>query len=443
MPNRIPYLALTIILCAMDVCVFAQSQSMTLQQAQDFAMRNAFVVKNAGYDAQAAKLQTAELIGIGFPQISGSLQYQNYIDLPTSIIPGDFFGEPGQDVRLQFGTPHNMTVGLSVSQLLFDGSWLVGLEAARAYADLKQKQVEQSQVQLEEAVAQAYHLAVIADRNVELLRESGDVLTNSLKEVSAMFNEGFTEQQDVDQLQLSVNDLNNRIAYSEQQQKMTLDLLKFRIGMPIAEELSLAENADALLAIAINEQGALPFIIENNIDLKVQTGALAMQHLNLKNQKTKLLPSLGAFYNLQSQALRNDFDFLDTGKPWFPIQLWGVQLNVPIFSGMSKQKSIDRARVEVQRMTDMVSLLRESLQLEYNSAKTEYDYALINYNSSKSSLELAEKILTTTNIKFKEGLNSSFEVSQHQSQVLAAQGSFIDSMLKLLNAKTRMMKAVG
>lgn len=437
---------LSLIITALMLTFYSQAQvvSMSLKEAQDYAVKNAYASKSASYDVDVAALQTEELIGIGLPQINGSVQYQNYLNLPTQLVPAEFFGgQSGEFAKLQFGTSNNMTVGLSATQLLFNGSWLVGLEASRSYASLKQKQKTQTEKQVREDVANSYHLAVIAQDNLTLISGSREVLNKTFTDTKALYDVGFVEEQDVQQLQLSLNDLDNRIASAEQQVKLTLDLLKFQIGMPLATELQLTENSETLLNSATAEVLTVPFSADMHIDYQVTLGALGMQQLDLKNQRSKRLPTLGAFYNLQTNAQRNEFSFFDTSEPWFPIQLWGIQLNVPIFAGLSTNKSIGKARVEVQRMTDLTAMTKEAIQLQYNSARTEYTYALQNYGATKDNLALAEKILEKTRIKYTEGLASSFEVSQSQSQVIQAQGSYIGAMLGLMNAKVKMSNALS
>ena len=422
--------------------ISAHSQStLTLQEATDFALKNAPSLKGANYDAQVAQLQTEELIGIGLPQVSASVQYQNYLDLPTSVVPGDFFGAPGQEIRLQFGTPHNMTAGLSASQLLFNGSWLVGLQASKAYAELQNKNIRSSEIEIKEDVQQYYHLAAIAKKNVEVLSQTKAVITQLRDETNLLFKEGFVEEQDVEMLTLSISDLDNRINAATEQEKLTLNMLKFVIGMPVAQEVTISQTADELMGATALENA--PFSAEANINVQLAENGLVLQELALKNEKAKLLPNAAAFYNLQTQALRQEFNFFDTSKPWFPIQLWGVQMNIPIFTGGSQAKSIEKAKVEVQRSKDVLNTAKEGAFVAYQSAKISYDFALKNYDNAKLSLNLSQRILDKTNVKFKEGLSSSFEVSQSTTQVLQAQGTFIQALLNLLDAETALKKALN
>lgn len=438
-----------IVLFAAFVAASLQGQAqeiaeLTLKEAQDYALKNAYSVKSANYDALSAKLNSDALLGTGLPQVSASLQYNNYIDLPTSLVPAQFFGgPPGEYAKLRFGVPQNVTAGISASQLLFNGTWLVGLEASRAYAELQKKNINRSQVEIRNSVAQMYYVALVARKNEALLKESREVLSKMLGETEQLHQQGFVELQDVEQLQLALNDLDVKVSNAGQQTSITLDVLKFSMGMPLQTELRLKEDIDALVADNSLELVNSAFAVENNIDYLLVQDAKKMQELNLKAEKSKLLPSAAAFYNLQAQAQRDEFNFFDTSLPWFPIQLWGIQISVPIFSGMSKSKNIEIAKVSLQQSTDLVNMTRESKLLEYNNAKSAYRNAFETHQSAKASMQLSNNILEKTRIKYKEGLSSSFDISQAQTQAIQAQGQYIGSMIELLNAKTALLKILN
>lgn len=421
----------------------AQSADLSLAQAQQQALQNALAVKNARYDAEIAELTTRELLGIGLPQLSGSLQYQNFINLPTSVIPGEFFGAPGQQVKVQFGVPHQMTAGLSASQLLFNGSWLVGLQASKAYSALQEKQTAKSEQDIKKQVAESYQTALVVDATLAQLRDSRDILNSTVVQTQALLDAGFAEVQDVEQLQLTLNGLDVQIAYLIQQSKLAKDVLKVLIGTPLSTEIRLTDTVDGLMQNTGKDMLNVPFAVEATPDYQVLQGALGMQQLNVKAKKTELLPNMAAFYNLQTQALRNQFDFFDTKQQWFPIQLWGLQLNVPIVSGGSKMATIKKAEVEVRRYTDMLAITKNSLELEYRSARADFEYAMNNLQQTKANVELAKSILEKTNIKFKEGIGTSFEITQNTNQVLQAQSSYIQAMQQVLNAQVRLAKSLN
>jgi outer membrane protein len=432
---------ITFIFVAHAMCSAAQTQQLSLIQAQDFALKNAFQVKNAQHDKTSADLTSDELLGIGLPQLNGSLQYQNFINLPTSIVPGDFFGAPGQDVRVQFGVPHQMTVGLSASQLLFDGTWLVGLQASKAYADLQRKNIQKSEIDIRAKTAEAYSTALTTQANLTILREMLTNMQRLLNDTEAMQREGFSEQQDVDQLMLSVNDLMIQIGYTEQYVKITKDLLKFTIGMPLNTEIELTDTWESLTETAGDD--VLSFNASSTIDVQLAENGLLMQQLNVKSKKAALMPNLAAFYNVQTQGLRDEFNYFDTSLPWFPIQLWGIQLNVPILSGGSKGKTIKKTEVEVRRMTDMVAMTKEAVQLEYNTATTELTFSKKRMTQAKANLELAKSILQKEEIKYREGLSNSFNITQRNQQVINAQGAYTNAAIGYMNAQTKLNKVLN
>jgi outer membrane protein TolC len=177
--------------------------------------------------------------------------------------------------------------------------------------------------------------------------------------------------------------------------------------------------------------------------VQLAENGLLMQQLNVKSKKATLMPNLAAFYNVQTQGLRDEFNYFDTSLPWFPIQLWGIQLNVPILSGGSKSKTIKKTEVEVKRMTDMVSMTKEAVQLEYNTATTELAFSKQRMSQAKANLELAKSILQKEEIKYREGLSNSFNITQRNQQVINAQGAYTNAAIGYMNAQTKLNKVLN
>jgi len=418
-------------------------QKLTLLQAQDFAIKNANSVTQSRYDEDLAKIQVDQVLAIGLPQLNGSVQFQNFLNLPTSIIPGAIFGAPGQDVKVQFGVPYQMTAGLTGSQLLFDGSWFVGMQASKEFTQLAAIKTKKSEFEIKHQVAQSYFLAVIAKETIQLYEEGKKLIAQSLQETKSLYKEGFVEEQSIDQLQLALNEWESRIIIAQANATLTLDLLKFNMGMPLNNEIDLQDNSGTLTADASTALLEAKFIAESNYDVQIINKAMSLQGLNIKSKKAALLPNLAGFYNLQTQALRREFDFADTKKPWFPIQLWGVQMNVPILSGGGKYKSIKRAEVELAQLNANSNMAKQGAQLAYKNAQTAYLTALKSVENAKASLELSNKIFAKTNLKFKEGIGTSFELTQVNNQVLQAQGGYVQALLQMLNAKDQLQKALN
>jgi outer membrane protein len=418
-------------------------QTLTLQQAQDYALKNANSITQSKYDEELAKIQIDQLLAIGLPQLNGSVQFQNFLNLPTSIIPGGIFSPPGQDVKVQFGVPYQMTAGVSGSQLLFDGAWLIGLQASKEYSQLAAMKVKKSEFEIKHQIAQSYYLAVIAKESILLFQEGKKLLAKSLQDTKALNKEGFVDEQSIDQLQYAVNEWESRIIVAESNATLTLDILKFSMGMPLSNEIELADNSMSLSAVSSDALMDAKFVVENNLDVQLVNKAIGLQGLNLKSKKATRLPSLAGFYNLQTQALRREFDFADTKKQWFPIQLWGVQMNVPILSGGAKYNAIKRAEVELAQMSATSKMVKEGATLAFKNAQTAYLTATKSVENAKASLALAQKIFEKTNLKFTEGIGTSFELTQVNNQILQAQGAYVQSLLQLLNAQDQLQKAIN
>jgi outer membrane protein TolC len=258
-----------------------------------------------------------------------------------------------------------------------------------------------------------------------------------------MLKEGFIEEQNVDQLQLALNDWESRIIVAEAQEQLTLDLLKFSMGMPIANVIELEDNSTSLSANVSDALLSNKLAVEGNYDVQITNKALGLQSLNIKAKKAASLPNVAAFYNFQKQALRREFNFFDTSKDWFPVQIVGLQMNVPIFAGGSRYLNVQKAKVEFEKTNVNAKLAREGALLNYTNARIYFLSSLNQLNNNKASLELAQKIFTKTNEKYEEGLASSFELTQANTQILQSQGNYVQSLLQLLNAKDQLQKALN
>jgi len=264
-----------------------------------------------------------------------------------------------------------------------------------------------------------------------------------LADTKQLNTNGFVEVQDVEQLQLNLNNLDIRRMEAEQQVALTKDVLMFSMGMPLGQIIQLTDDIDTMANENSLELLNASFDAGSSVDIQVAKEGLHMRALNLKAEKSKLLPTAAAFYNLQAQAQRDKFNFQDTSLPWFPIQLWGVQVSVPIFSGLAKSKNIEIAKVQLQQTTELVNNAMQGKQLEYNKASGAYRTAFETYQSSKASMDLSERILTKTRIKYNEGMSSSFEIANIQSQNIAAQGQYIGAMMNLMNARIALLKSLN
>lgn len=461
---------LTLLAALMMLGATAQESPLrlTLSDARHYAVEHAFEVKNARLDALSAEREVKETLARGLPQLNGSVEYNNFIDIPIQVARGDVFGlpsfindflggvsqatgvpinapntDPNAIQEFQFGASQTVTAGIQATQLVFDGSYFIALQASRSYANAMRESIRKSESEVLQGVSEAYHTALVSGENTRILRESLELIESTFNETRQLYDAGFAEELDLDQLELSVADLRSRIRYAELQNEAALDLLKFRMGMPLGAPIELSSTIEELIADndpALLQAGFDPRMLP---EYKVQRSYVELAGLGVKLERAKLLPSIGAFYTNQRNAQRFEFDLFDRNGRWYPIQLWGIQMNVPIFgSGLARHR-IERSKVELLRAEAALEQLEQGARLEHRLARIEFENALEQRTIQRSNLTLAERIFNRSRIKYTEGLSSSIELTQVRNQLLTAQGNYINSTLQVLNARIRLNKALN
>jgi outer membrane protein len=456
-------LTVLVLLCSVSFLKSQNAMEFSLAEAQTFALQNNLQMRSSAIDLEIAKKKIKETTAIGLPQVNASGSFQHFLDIPVTVIP-DFIsptviatliqtgvleeddvpsGSP-QFVEAQFGTKYNVSGGISASQLLFDGTYLVGLQAARAYAQFSELGVESTEAEVKEQVAQAYSTLLVAKENLNLLQQSATTLRKIADDTEALFNNGFAEQIDVDQLKLQLSSIENQITFTNTQIEIAREMFCFSLGLPENTEIVLKDNVETLL---MDEQlGALiqqPFVPEMLPSVKTVQSGIVLQELLLKKEKAAYLPSLSAFFNHNQNALRNEFDFFESGGTWFPNTVWGVNLSIPIFSSGMKHYKVQQAELELEKARIGLEQVNDATRLSYRNAKAELMNAINQLDNTKESLALSERILNHTRIKYKEGMASSFELSQAETQQLSTQGSYIAAMLNVLQSKIRLQKSTN
>ncbi|MFT6717726.1 MAG: outer membrane protein [Sphingobacteriales bacterium] len=420
-------------------------RSFSLQEALDYSAKNGYQYRLSEMDLEKAKQKVKETIAIGLPQVNAKASYQNFLKQPVQVVPAEFFGgQAGEFAEVIFGTKQNASAEISASQLLFDGSYIVGLQATKAFVRLSEEQVEKSKLDTKVAVAEAYSLVLAAQENVRILSDNQESMEKMLLETKAMYDIGFVAEEDVDQLDITVSRVKSKIKNAENQVKIAMSLLKFRMGVPIDVEILLTDNVEGLITTTsspMDMSGGMSF--SRNINVSLARTNATLQKLSMKNAKAGYLPRVAAFASYQQNSFANDFNFLNPEAKWFPTAVVGLNLDIPIFSSGMKHQKVAQAKVEYQKARVQERMAKEGARLEFETASTEYLNAQEIFQLEKRNLALSKKVKETTSIKFKEGLSSSFELVQSESQLAQSQGAYIQSIILLLNAKTKLDKALN
>ncbi len=416
----------------------------SLQEAIDYALENNRNVDNARRDVESSQGRVWETTATGLPRVSANVSYQNNLELMTTLIPAEFFGgEPGTYQPVQFGTQHNAVATLSASQLIFSGPYIVGLQAANTYRELAKKNLVKSETDLKSQVIGSYYSILMAEGNLEIIRKNFNLINTRYLETKAMYEAGFIEETDVDQLEISRTSLENDIRTAESSVEISYRLLKYAMDYPMDREIRITENLEDFMQEVTRGIINRNFNIEDHIEYKLMKTREQLAWLNMRRQQAEYLPSLSASYTYQEMAQRNEFNFFDSSEDWYPSSVLGFNLNIPIFASGMRRARVNQARVEWEKAKNNKEYLARGLELGVSRARLDFVRAYEQYESQKRNVQLSEKVFNKTSIKYQEGMASSLELTQVSNQLIQNQSALLMHKVELLNAKLSLDQALG
>jgi Outer membrane protein len=414
--------------------------SFSLDGAIAYALEHNYSAINASRDLVDAQKQKWETIATGLPQITGAVSYQNQLKQPVSQIPAEFFGgEPGTYQEVVFGQKQSMTATATLRQQIFDGSYIVGVQATKTFLEYSQNSMEKTELEVRKSVVEAYGNVLLAQESVQISERNKATLEKNLYETKRIYENGLGDEESVDQLQITLSSVDNQLKNAKRLELITLQMLNLVLGLPIETQTVLTENLDDLTQRQI-DLGLLDseFTIENNVDYKMALNLNEQRALELKLAKSYALPTLNAFVNYGGNSFSNDFSFLNSGQQWFGSSILGVDLNIPIFSSFKRSASTQRAKIALDKAKTQFTEAEAQIRLQLESAKSDYILAIEQYGTFKENLELAERIEKKNQIKYAEGLATSFDLRQAQTQLYTSQQEYLQSMVDVINKKTEL-----
>ena len=413
-----------------------QRYNFSLNEAIEHALQYNYTAINAGRDIEISKQKKWETTANGLPQINGTVDYQNAFKLQSNII--DFNGTPA---LLTFGAFNSMDSRLSLSQLIFDGSYIVALQASKAYLEFFQNAKKKTDSEIRAMVTNSYGNVLLAEESIKVLERNQAVLEKNYSDVNQIYKNGLGEEESVEQISITLASVKSNLKNVIRLREISLNMLKINLGIEINDELKLSENLDSLSKN--NLQSVLEsneFNVTNSIDYQISSSLVIQKKLLLKLEKSKSLPSLGANVNFGYNTFGNTFSMFESNQKWFNYSNVGVRLNVPIFSSFGRNAKTQQAKISYQQAQTQLTETEQMLKLQFQKAKSDFDFSIEEYETAKSNLNLAERIEKKQQIKFKEGLSTSFEFSEAQRQLYANQQSYLQSMVDVINKRAALEK---
>lgn len=455
--QKLPLLVLSILLGHITM----GQERLSLQQAIDYAIKHHNQLKQNELDYRTAEQTIKEFRSIGMPKINGNVDYSYYMAVPaqpvadfiTPSVYGVLFQEnviperqlgPPETFEFSFVQPNVLTGSIAANMLIFDGSYLYGLKAAKLYRELVNKERDQTIQSITNNVTKAYMAVLIVEKNKEVVSQNIQVLEKSLADTRAVYDSGFAESLDVDRLQLSLENLKTEISNLDQIIQLSYNLLKFQMNYPIDQQIVVADDLESMVNEVTVEELTLDSEINmsNRAEFAVISTGQKLNELDLKRNKAGYLPSASAFVSAQQSLQRNNlFDNNEVG--WLPTAVIGVNIKVPIYDGGEKSAKIEQVKLKMAKTDLQKQDLERAITLEVRNAQLSIINARNTVQSRKRSLDLAQKIYDKSRIKFTEGVGSSIEVSQAEGDLYQAQANYINALYDLLTAKTELNIALA
>jgi outer membrane protein TolC len=423
----------------------ANAQTYSLKQAVDYAIAHQVQVKNSQIDLQNASAKINEIKAMGLPQVNGSLALTNNLILQRVFIPAKIFNPAaaeGELIAAKFGVDNSGFANVGLSQLVFDGTYLLGLKASSVYKDLAVKSVTQSKQQVAENVTKAYYGILVNEKRQGLLALNVARLDTLLKETRELNKQGFVEKIDVQRLDVQANNLRTELENIERLQALSYSLLKFQMGYPIEEPIRLSESLEKVELATFNTNAAGDFNYANRIEYSILQTQENLAELDLKSIKAGYMPRLVLNANYGYNAGANAFSDL-VSKQWFDNAAITVALQIPIFDGFSKKYKAVQSANNLQKVRQSYSLLKSSIDLQRSQASITMKNALESMKEQKANLDLANEISRVTRVKYQQGVGSNLEVLNAESSIKESQANYFTALYNALIAKVEFEKANG
>jgi outer membrane protein TolC len=437
---------LLIIVVLLSLKISAQnSLSLSLQEAIDFALENSYAIQNANKDIELSIQKNTETVAFGLPQINANVDYNYWLKQQITLLPAEIAGgEEGQFVEIAFGTTNSLNAAATLSQVIFDGSYLVGLKYLDTYKQISINAKEKTEQIIRETVINAYGNVLFTEEGISIIEQNVATLEKNVAQTEEIYKNGFTEEESLEQLKITLASIKTLLSKTKKMKSISYKMLNIILGTDINTSLILTDNLDELTKQ--NIQLSLlseDFNVKDHIDYKIAEITQEGKEAVIKLEKSKALPSLTSFINYGVSGYSNSFSYLESNQQWFDYSLLGISLNVPIFSSLERSSRTQQAKIDYDKATLNLLETTQKVNLELEKSKIEYQYRIEEFETSKENLALAERIEKKQEIKFFEGISTSFELTEAQRQLYTMQQNYLQAMLDVISAKASLDKALN
>jgi outer membrane protein TolC len=420
-----------------------ETKRFSLNDAVNFALKNNDSLKNAVLDEQIAQKKVKEITANGLPQINATSSLNHFIKVPSVEIPNPFLSPSNPSPTLSFpqGIPYSWNNTIQASQLLFDGTFFLGLKAAKEFVEMSKIDIKRSEIDVENNVTKGYYAALIIDENIQLFENTLKRIEKTYFDINELYKNGLVEKIEADRLRLTLANTQTQFSQLKDQKELVYYSLKMQMGLRVNDKIELTDKLNQLMVTdngtATNEKASY----ENRIEYRKLLLAEKLNNLDKKRYQYGYLPSLAAFGNYTYNTFGVEFSNL--GNKFFDGTLVGAQLSLPIFDGLRKSAQIQQVKLNAQKLTNTKKMVENLIDLDRTNAQSRYERAKEQLVIQKDNFSLAQDIYNKSSLKLKEGVGSTLELTNADNDLKQAQTNYLTSIYNWLNAQIELKRAIG
>tara|TARA_B100000401_G_scaffold392863_1_gene300387 strand:- start:33 stop:1364 length:1332 start_codon:yes stop_codon:yes gene_type:complete len=425
--------------------LFGQDTSLSLDECLQMALSNNENLKNSILEENVSKMTSREYLSVGFPQIQFETGLKYNFEIQKSLIDISKFmpGVPeGTEQEVSFGQKYDGIMDLGINQMIFNGSYFVGLAASKALIELSEKQTVRTKVDIIESVNKAYYVVLNTKERLSLVNSNLDRIESLLNDTEILYENGFVEKLDVDRIKVSYNNLNAEKIKAERLYDLSLSVLKFQIGFPVNDKLSVKGSIEDVI-LSVNEYDIQSFDYSDRIEHSILNTNKRLKSYDLKNNRSQFLPQIYANLSYGYNTSSSEYDLFFNSNRWKNYGTVGLQVIVPIFDGFNKRSKINRSKIVVQQVENQIKFLERSIDLQINQNYIELKNAIESLNVSKDNLVLANEVYNVSEKKYKEGVGSNLEVLDSNNALKTAQTNYYNAYYQAIISKINLEKTLG
>jgi outer membrane protein TolC len=428
-----------------SIQTFAQNSSshaFSIKECVDYAHKNNVQVRNALLNVQVQNQTNRDITAAALPTVTGNISGNDYLTIPTSLLPGEIFGQPaGTYIPVQFGTKYNANAGVNLQQLLFDGQVFIGLKARSTSIEFQNKNVEVTEEAIKANIYKIYYQLVASKTQIGIYDANLDRLNKLLHDTKVLYQNGFAEKLDIDKISVQVSNIETEKLKALNSISVGYLGLKTLIGMPVKDTLVLTDQlTEDKIKQGIDQDSA--FTYDSRKDYQYLNLAKKLNEFNIRRYQLSYLPTIALTGAYTKNAQRNQFNFFGKGD-WFTTAFIGLNVSIPIFDGFSKDAKLKKSRIELKQTENQIENLRNSIDNEVETARMNFSAAITTLEYQKKNMELAENVFKQTTKKFELGTGSNTEITAAQTDLRTAQANYINALYGAIVAKVDFYKAVG